>query len=61
VGLLLKEPVVIMHGGDTSGSLPRGTAVALVKNEGKFIRVRHDQNVVTIPRSSVISGVARTN
>jgi hypothetical protein len=61
-GLVLNEPVVIMHGGThTQTTLAQGTAVSLVKNEGRFMSVRHDQSVLTIPRSVVSVGVTRAN
>jgi hypothetical protein len=61
-GLVLNEPVVIMHGGNPhQGTLPQGTAVSLVKNEGRFMSVRHDQSVLTIPRSAVAVGVTQAN
>ena len=62
VALVLREPVVIVRAGqEGASSLPVGTAVDLVKNEGLFLRVRYDQSVVTIPRSAVVSGAMRTN
>lgn len=60
--LVLNQPVLIVRGGARSYStLPQGTAVSLVKNEGRFMSVRHDQNVLTIPRSAVGVGVVRSN
>ena len=62
VALLLREPVVVVRAGERTGfSLPIGTAVDLVKSEGRFLSVRHEQTVVTIPRSAVMSGTMRTN
>lgn len=61
-GLVLNQPVVIVHGGDQRHAmLPQGTAVSLVKNEGRFMSVRHDQNVLTVPRSAVAVGVVPAN
>ncbi|HEV7404465.1 MAG TPA: hypothetical protein VGO11_16105 [Chthoniobacteraceae bacterium] len=61
-GLVLNQPVVIVHSGDLRhDTLAQGTAVSLVKNEGRFMSVRHDQSVLTIPRSAVAVGVVRPN
>jgi hypothetical protein len=61
-GLMLNQPVVLVHGGDQRHAMiPQGTAVSLVKNEGRFVSVRHERNVMTIPRSALAVGVARTN
>lgn len=61
-GLMLNETVVIVHNGDPHpATLPQGTAVSLVKNEGRFMSVRHEQSVLTVPRSAVAVGVARPN
>jgi hypothetical protein len=61
-GLVLNQPVVIVHGGDQRHAmLPQGTAVSLVKNEGRFMSVRHEQNVLTVPRSAVAVAVVPSN
>lgn len=60
--LVLNQPVVVVQGGARPyATIPQGTAVSLVKNEGKFMSVRHDQSVLTIPRSAVGIGVVRSN
>ncbi len=61
-GLMLNEPVVIVHSGEQRpATLPQGTAVSLVKNEGRFMSVRHNQSVLTLPRSAVAVGVVPAN
>ena len=61
-GLMLNEPVVIVHNGEQRpATLPQGTAVSLVKNEGRFMSVRHNQSVLTLPRSAVAVGVVPAN
>ena len=58
--LILNEPVVIIPGKDQPmTSLPRGTQVKLVSSNGLFLRVGHDQDVVTVPKSVVVAGVSR--
>jgi hypothetical protein len=60
LGLLLREPVIILRGGGVPGSsLPVGTAVRLVRNDGRFLRVQHEQNVITLPRTAVVEGISR--
>jgi hypothetical protein len=61
-GLVLNQPVVVINGGNQrQATLAQGTAVSLVKNEGRFMSVRHDQSVLTIPRSVVAVAVTRAN
>jgi hypothetical protein len=61
LGLLLREPVVILNGGTANvSSLPSGTAVKLVHNDGRFLRVQHERNVITLPRTAVVEGISVT-
>ena len=61
LGLLLREPVVILNGGSANGSsLPSGTPVKLVHNDGRFLRVQHERNVITLPRTAVVEGISMT-
>lgn len=53
-GLQLRESVVIVNGADAGSSLQPGTAVAYLGNEGRYLRVQHQQRVLTVPRSSVV-------
>ena len=58
--LLLNEPVVIIPGKDLPMTeLPAGTQVKLISTNGPFLRVGHDQDVVTVPKSVVVAGVSR--
>jgi hypothetical protein len=58
--VLLNQPVVIIPGKDEAmTSLPRGTQVKLVSSDGPFLRVGHDRDVVTVPKSVVVAGVSR--
>jgi hypothetical protein len=52
-GLKLREPVVIVTGAKAGSSLQAGTAVAFVSNEGRYMRVQHQHEVLTVPRSAV--------
>ena len=52
---------VIFGGSQRQATLAQGTAVSLVRNEGRFMSVRHDESVLTIPRSAVAVGVTRAN
>jgi hypothetical protein len=60
--LLLNEPVDILNQNSaTWTSLPRGTSVKLLASRGSLLQVRHGSDVVTLPSSTVVSGVSRTN
>lgn len=61
--MLLNQPVLILRDNftDEKVELPKGTKVRLVSNEGRFVRVSHGDRVVTIPRSALVSGIAKTN
>jgi hypothetical protein len=55
--VLLKEPVVILNGSwDDAQSLASGTHLGLVQDDGRYLRVKHQQRVITIPRSVAVPG-----
>ena len=54
--VMLKEPVVILHGGDDMLPLAKGTPLSLVKRDGAYLRVEHGKRVITIPRNAAVSG-----
>lgn len=61
--LMLNQEVVVLK--DSSGeqgfSLRKGTQVRLVANEGRFVRVSLGNKIVTVPRTALVTGIARTN
>jgi hypothetical protein len=58
--VLLNQPVIIIPGKDQAmTSLPAGTQVKVFSSDGPFLRVGHDQNVVTVPKSVIVAGVSR--
>ena len=61
--MMLNQNVLVLNdaSGEQALELQKGTQVRLVANEGRFVRVSHGNKIVTIPRSAVVVGVARTN
>lgn len=60
--LLLNEPVDILNHADATWTcLPRGTSVRLLAERGPLLQVRHGNDIVTVPRSTVVAGVSRMN
>ena len=60
--VLLAEPVTIIRGPAYAGTqLPKGTPVKLVASEGRFLRVRYNESVITIPRTAAVMGAYRIN
>jgi hypothetical protein len=60
--LLLNEPMDILNRVDATWThLPRGTSVMLLADRGPLLQIRHGDSIVTVPRTTVVSGVARTN
>ncbi len=57
--VLLSEPVVIIQGSQAAASeLPRGTRVQVLRADGRFVRVQHAHNTVTIPRTATLSSAS---
>lgn len=59
--LLAEEVVVLGAANQPAQHLSAGTPVQLLANNGRFLQVKHQNSVLTIPRSTVISGVLRTD
>ena len=60
--VLLSEPVTILRSpGFAGANLEKGTAVDFIASEGRFVRVRHADAVITIPRSATVTGAFRVN
>lgn len=55
--VLLKEPVVILHGDLREVQpLAKGTHLPLLQQDGQYLRVEHKKRMITIPRSAAVTG-----
>src|SRR4051794_15932281 len=60
--VLLNQDVNVLDGTQQAWrELPKGTNVQVIASRGRFVQVQHAGNVMTVPRSVIQSGVAKTN
>lgn len=60
--VLLNQDVNVLDGAQQAWrELPKGTNVQVLAARGRFVQVQHAGSVMTVPRSVLQAGVAKTN